>query len=104
MIYPEFKNYLENNASGFEVYLEKAMDLQISRNKNRSEKKGKKWNQVRMERAAYEMWEQVANMAYQQIKDGRKELKAGMKTWEQFIEEVEFIETFNNGIDEMEFE
>lgn len=103
MIYPEFKEYLENTA-GFEIYIQKALELQQDRNSRRSEKKGKKWNNARMEREAYGMWEDVVLSAYEQVKRARVEMKAGTKTWIEFLKENEFLETFNDGISEMEFE
>lgn len=103
MIYPEFKEYLENTA-GFEIYIQKALDLQQERNSRRSEKKGKKWNGARMEREAYRMWEDVVLSAYEQVKRARVEMKAGTKTWIEFMKENEFLENFNDGISEMEFE
>lgn len=103
MIYPDFKEYLEKT-TGYEVYMQKALALQHDRNRRRSDKKGKKWNEAKMERAAYEMWEKVVLSAYEQIKAGRKAMKAGTKTWIEFMNENEFVESFNDGISEMEFE
>lgn len=103
MIYPEFKEFLESTNS-YEIYMQKALDLQRDRNSRRSEKKGKKWNDAKMERAAYEMWEKLVLSAYEQIKSARIVMKAGTKSWIEFMNENEFIESFSDGISEMEFE
>ncbi|WP_438716195.1 hypothetical protein [Enterococcus sp. AZ109] len=57
-----------------------------------------------MERAADEMWDKVAAAAYEQIKSARIAMKAGAKTWIDFMNENDFLESFSDGVSEMEFD
>lgn len=102
MIYPEFKEWLETNSTGYEVFLIKATEYQNAKNKDRAPKK--RWDNKKIDRVVNDMWKQVSINAFERIKLARKEANAGMKTWEQFLNEIEFVETFNDGISEMTFD
>ncbi|HHA4396196.1 TPA: hypothetical protein ACOBTX_000022 [Enterococcus faecium] len=102
MIYPEFKEWLEINSTGYEVFLIKATEYQIEKNMARPSKK--RWSDKKINRAVNEMWKQVVTNAFEQVKNARKTANAGMKTWQQFLNEIEFVESFNDGMAEMSFD
>lgn len=102
MTYSEFKEFLEMNATGYSMFIDKASIFQTEKNKSRPPKK--RWTEKKIDRAVNEMWKQVTQNAYEQIKSSKKDAKAGMQSWEEFISEIDFIESFNDGIAELEFE
>lgn len=103
MLYQEFKEYLEENATGTQTFAKKALDYQLEKNKKRTGKA--KWNDAKIQRAADEMYKQAITGAYDQIKAHKGVPKYnGRKIWIEFMEESNFIELFNEGVDEVVFE
>ena len=78
MEYQEFKIWLEKKAQGYEAFITKANDSKIEKNKNRNGKT-KKWTKKQIENQVNEMWE-------------------------QFLEEMEFLDSFNNSMYDLEIE
>lgn len=103
MLYYDFKEWLEENATGTEVFAKKTLDYQMEKNKKRNGKA--KWNDSKVQRAADEMYKKAITGAYDQIKAQKGVPKyEGEKIWLEFIEESNFVEMFNEGVDEVEFE
>ncbi|WP_159723430.1 hypothetical protein [Enterococcus sp. CSURQ0835] len=102
MIYSEFKEFLETNATGYSTFIDKATIYQTEKNKARQPKK--RWTEKKIDRAVNEMWKQVTQNAYEQVKSSRKAVKAGMQSWKSFMNEIGFLESFNDGIAELELE
>lgn len=103
MLYHEFKEWLEENVTGTQVFAKKALEYELEKNKKRSGKA--KWNDAKVKRAADERYKKAITGAYDQIKAKKGVPKYnGRQIWLDFIEEVNFIETFNEGVDEVEFE
>lgn len=103
MLYHDFKEWLEENASGYPVFIEKATEFQLMKNKNRSGKS--KWNDRKVEKAIQGMWNNVVTAAYDQIKAHEGVPKYnGKQIWLDFMEKNDFLEGFNEGASEVEFE
>lgn len=104
MTYQEFKDWLEKNARGYELFYNKALELQYARNKKRTGKT-KKWTDLKMERAAESMWNNVAKNAYEKIKAEKSVPKYnGYQIWLDFLNEIQFLENFDDSMGELEFE
>lgn len=104
MIYQEFKEWLEKNARGYELFYDKALELQHARNKKRTGKT-KKWTVLKMERVVENMWGDVAKNAYEKIKAEKGVPKYnGYKIWLDFLNEIQFLENFDDSMAELEFE
>lgn len=103
MLYHEFKEWLEENAIGYKVFMEKAAEYQSMKNKDRSGKK--KWNNRKVEKATQRMWGDVVKAAYEQIRAHEGVPKYnGKQIWLDFMEKYNFLEGFNEGASETEFE
>lgn len=103
LLYYEFKEWLEENATGLKVFATKSLDYELEKNKARSGKA--KWNDGKVQKAANEHYNKAITGAYDQIKAKKGVPKYnGRQVWLDFIEESNFIETFNEGVDEVEFE
>lgn len=100
----DFREWLEENTSGYQVFISKANELQEERNKKRTGKT-KKWNEAKIARVVNSMWSDVVQNAYNKIKDA-KGVPAynGRQVWMDFIEEVSFVEMFDDSMNELEFE
>jgi hypothetical protein len=104
MLFPEFKKYLEDNSRGYEVFVVKATDLQNEKNKKRTGKQ-KKWSETKIERRVSEMWKDVALNAYNSIRSEKGVPKYnGDQIWIDFMNEVNFLEMFDDGMNELEFD
>lgn len=103
MLYHEFKEWLEENASGYPIFLEKATEFQEKKNKGRSGKS--KWNDRKVDKAIQAMWNSVVTAAYDKIKASEGVPKYnGTQIWLDFMEKNDFLEGFNEGASEVEFE
>lgn len=103
MLYHEFKEWLEENASGYSTFMEKATEFQLAKNKARA--KDKRFNDRKVDKAILAMWENVVAAAYEQIKAQKGVPKYnGKQVWLDFMEEKNFLEGFNEGASEVEFE
>lgn len=98
-----FKEYLETHATSYEKFIEKATEYQKAKNKNRQAKH--RWPEKKIERAVDAMWDQVVQSAYEKIKQQKGRAHAGSdQIWLQFMNENDFLELFNESLDEIEFE
>lgn len=97
-----FKKYLEENSRGYRIFTSKALDYQIAKNKTRTKNK---WNDAKIERTVQEMWKQVVNNAYDKIKSQKGKAYPGSeKIWINFMNEIEFIDMFDESMAELEIE
>lgn len=104
MLFPEFKKYLEDNSRGYKIFIVKAINLQNEKNKKRTGKQ-KKWPEAKIERQVLEMWKQVVLNAYNSIRAEKGVPKYnGEQIWIDFMNEVNFIEMFDDSMNELEFE
>lgn len=103
MLYHDFKEWLEANAGGYHVFMDKATEFQLMKNKSRSGKS--KWSDEKVNKAIKGMWESVVAAAYEQIKGHKGVPKHnGTQIWLDFMEVNNFLEGFNEGAAEVEFE
>lgn len=103
MLYYEFKEYLEEHATGIEAFAKKALENELEKNKKRSGKA--KWNDAKVQKAADDAYKRAITNAYDQIRAKKGVPKYNREqVWIDFMEEVNFIEMFNESVDEVEFE
>lgn len=106
MKYNDFKNLLENRLSGYEVFMQKAEDLQIAKNKLRSGKA--KWNDKKVNRAIESMWDQAAQNIYQSVKRMDKAPNSRAldpyNDWIRFMEKENLFDTLSESLAEVEME
>lgn len=104
MNFIDFKEWLENNTNGYGIFIRKANDLQEEKNKKRTGK-NKKWNEARIEKEVKSMWTILAQNAYDKIR-AEKGVPSynGKQIWIDFMNEINFIEMFDDSVSDMEFE
>jgi hypothetical protein len=103
LLYYEFKEWLEENATGTQVLAKKALENELEKNKKRSGKA--KWNDAKVQKAADDAYKRAITNAYDKIKAQKGVPKYNREqVWIDFMEENNFIELFNEGVDEAEFE
>lgn len=103
MLYHEFKEWLEENVQGYSTFIEKATAFQQMKNKGRTGRS--KWNDRKVEKAIQGMWNNVVAAAYEQIKSHEGVPKYnGTQIWMDFMDKNNFLEGFNEGASEVEFE
>ena len=106
MKYNDFKNLLEERLSGYEVFMQKAMDFQITKNKSRSGKT--KWNDKKVNKAINGMWEQAAQNIYQTVKRMDKAPNSRAldpyNDWLRFMEKENLFDTLSESLAEVEME
>lgn len=103
MLYYEFKEWLEENVTGLKVLATKSLDYELEKNKARSGKA--KWNDAKVQKAADDAYKRAITNAYDQIRAKKGVPKYNREqVWIDFMEEVNFIEMFNESVDEVEFE
>lgn len=104
MNFTDFKEWLENNTNGYSIFIRKANDLQLEKNKKRTGK-NKKWNDTRIEKEVESMWTTLAQNAYDKIR-AEKGIPHynGKQIWIDFMNEINFIEMFDDSVSDMEFE
>lgn len=99
----ELQEYLEQHSNGYHTFISKANDDQLERNKRRAP--AKRWNETRVERAVDKMWlEVVANVYDKMSKQIGSTSFNGYQKWIAFIEENEIIESFDDSMNELDFE
>ncbi|MGB4588989.1 MAG: hypothetical protein WBI17_07115 [Clostridiaceae bacterium] len=94
----EFREFIEAKSRAQEIFEGKAMDYQSMKNSARVP--AKRWSENRLENEVAEMWKQAITNTYNSLnaqKDPSTTLKA-------IVESDEFLESFTDGIREMEFE
>ena len=99
MKYKEFLEYLEKNLDGYQTFMRKALEYQTRKNAKRQKKD--RWNEEKIEKAAYEMWKKSKENLYNNLK---KEIKSDLSfSWTSYIEKHEILETVNESISELDF-
>ncbi|MCD5184544.1 hypothetical protein IV471_04500 [Enterococcus gallinarum] len=106
MKYSEFKKLLEERLGGYEVFMMKAEEFQLVKNKARSGKA--KWNENKVQRAIDAMWEQAAQNIYQTVKSmdkipGKRSLNP-YADWVNFMEKRNLFELLSESLAEVEME
>lgn len=106
MKYNNFKNLLEERLSGYEVFMKKAEEFQIAKNKSRSGKA--KWNDKKVNKAINGMWEQAAQNIYQTVKKMDKAPNSRAldpyNDWLRFMEKEDLFDTLSESLAEVEME
>ncbi|MBX8978969.1 hypothetical protein [Enterococcus gallinarum] len=104
MLFPEFKKYLEENSTGYNIFIEKATEMKNEKNKKRTGKT-KKWSETKIQRQVEEMWKEVALNAYNTIRAEKGVPRYnGDQIWIDFMNENNFLEMFDDGMNELELE
>jgi hypothetical protein len=103
MQFKEFQEWLEISSKSKDIFLAKWNDSQIEKNKNRQKKK--KWDEKKILKTGLDEWKRAVTGAYEKIK-GEKGTPAynGYQIWLNFMEEMSFIEMFDDSISEIEFD
>ena len=99
MTYKEFLMYLEENFDGYKIFMQKAIDFQQEKNKNRPAKK--RWDQAKVEKASYEMWKQGMQTLYNNLKT---QIKSAISyKWTEYIVQHEVLENLQDTISDLNF-
>lgn len=99
MRYKEFLEYLEANLDSYHTFINKAINYQ--QNKNEQRQKKARWENERIEKAAYEMWKKAMENLYNNLKH---EIKSDMPcSWTNYIAQHEILESVNESINDMDF-
>lgn len=103
MLYDEFKDYLESNASRtLDQFLEKVTLFEQEKNKTRGKKR---WNEAKVQRVIDMMYDQLISNAYEKIKAEKGVPKYnGTEIWIDFMTKHDFLDMFAESIDELEIE
>lgn len=104
MNFTDFKEWLEENTNGYGVFIRKSRDLQEEKNKKRTGK-NKKWTETRIAKEVESMWATLAKSAHDKIR-AEKGIPSynGKQIWIDFMNEINFIEMFDDSVSDMEFE
>ncbi|TLQ05435.1 hypothetical protein FEZ51_01890 [Pediococcus stilesii] len=96
----ELEEYLEANSGIKEKFMDKALDYQVIKNKNRQP--AKRWEFNRVEREAEKMYNKVLDSIYDKLKTAIK--SSDSKKWKMFIDENYVFEDLEDSMSEMVFE
>ena len=94
----EFREFIEAKSRAQEIFEGKAMDYQSKKNSARVP--AKRWSENRLENEVAEMWKQAITNTYNSLK-AQKDPSTTLKA---IVESDEFLESFTDGIRELEFE
>lgn len=98
MKYREFLEYMENHLEGYHTFMDKARAFQNEKNARRPAKN--RWNDNKVEKAAYDMWKMLMENLYNQIKP---QISSDLPdTWASYIEK-NLVENINESINDMDF-
>lgn len=99
MTYKEFLTYLEDNFDGYAVFMEKATEFQVAKNKKRPAKS--RWNEAKVQKAVNEMWTKSMQPLYDNLK---REIKSGISyIWIEYIEQHEVLEGLRDSMADLSF-
>ena len=99
MKYKEFLQYLEANLDTYQVFISKAMQFQGDKNSKRPA--AKRWDEDKIQRAAYDMWKKSMENLFNIIK---REVNSHVDSiWREYIEKNNILESVNDGIRDMDF-
>ncbi|KAF1297274.1 hypothetical protein BAU15_06045 [Enterococcus sp. JM4C] len=103
MQFKEFQEWLELNSKSKEVFLGKWAASQVEKNKKRQPKK--RWDEKKVLRNGLAEWKRAVTGAYDKIR-GQKGMPLinGYQIWVDFMDEIGFIEMFDDSISELELE
>ena len=98
-----FLEYMEGNLSSYPIFMKKAKEYQLLKNKGRSGKA--KWNDARVEKETSQMWFNAMHALHEKIKSevGMPVINPKQK-WLEFMEKHNLTESVNDGLSEIEFE
>lgn len=100
MKYKEFLQYLEDNLSGYESFIQKAISYQEEKNQKRPAKN--RWNEEKIQNSAYDMWKASMQTLYDKL---RNEIKSESEfTWKNYMDKNNILESVNDGISELSFD
>ncbi|WP_034550007.1 hypothetical protein [Carnobacterium funditum] len=103
MNFKEFVAYMEQNLSAKDAFYQKALDDQVARNVRRAP--AKKWNEAKMDRAVDKLWLELMKNVYDKFKWVVKENSSDpRKSWIEYIEKTESLESLDEMLVELEFE
>lgn len=99
MKYKEFLQYLESNLDAYKIFMNKAVQFQRDKNLKRPAKK--RWDEDKMQRAAYDMWKKSMETLFNTLKH---EINSDIDfVWKEYIQKNNLIETIDDGIRDMDF-
>lgn len=103
MNFNDFLDYMEENLSAYPIFIKKAKEYQLLKNKGRSGKA--KWSDIRVENETHGMWLNAMQALHEKIKSevGMPILNPKQK-WLEFMEKHNLIESLNDGLAEVEFD
>lgn len=99
MKYKEFLEYLEINLQGYKTFMGKA--LQYQRDKILKRQPSKRWNDEKLQRAAYDMWKTSMQTLYNNLKSTIK--SDSTFVWKDYIEKNEIQQSINESISDLDF-
>ena len=94
----EFEEYLESNSNVKESFMNKALEYQQQKNKDRAV--AKRWRDGRVEHEAEQMWQQFLDGTYETVRNAGKK----NHNWIEFMETNEVLDNLEIGVAEMTFE
>lgn len=99
MKYKEFLQYLESNLDAYKIFMNKSMQFQRDKNSRRQAKK--RWDEDKMQRAAYDMWKKSMETLFNTLK---QEINSDLNfVWIEYMQKNNILETVNDGIRDMDF-
>jgi hypothetical protein len=99
MKYKEFLQYLEANLDAYKVFMNSVMQYQ--REKNAKRQPSKRWDEDKMQKAAYDMWKKSMENLYNTLK---REISSDIELiWLDYMEKNGIMESLNDGIRDMDF-
>ena len=103
MTFYELIDYIKEQTSAYDIFYEKALDFQNTKNKARTGKA--KWTEKKIEKVVDTMWEQSMQVLYDKVRS-----QAGMpklnprQAWIDFMDKENVLDSLVEGISETEFE
>lgn len=99
----EFLTYLEEHLTNYDLFISKATEAQIEKNKKRPPKK--RWDEKKIARSVANLWKSSMQIAYDKIKTsvGRPQ-EDPYQFWITFMNDNDMLEAINDSIAELEFE
>lgn len=99
MKYKEFLEYMEKNLEGYRIFTSKALQYQRGKNAKRAPKS--RWNDEKLQKAAYSMWKMSMENLYNNLK---REINSDIPSaWTSYIKENELFEIINENISDLDF-
>ena len=103
MNFKEFLEYMDNNLNAKDAFYQKALDDQMSRNARRAP--AKRWNETKLDRAVDKLWVELMKNVYDKFKMNIKPNESDpYKSWIDYIEKNEALESLDEMLVELEFE